>query len=69
VRGSTPGWSFFKVPRISLASQSARVYGGKIRHGRWYILRSLWPLIGRFILRRHVPARPASAPKAGHGVE
>ena len=37
---------------MSLAAQSVQVYGGKIRHGRWFILRSLWPLARRFILGR-----------------
>jgi len=40
------------VPAVSLARQSIQVYAGKIRHGRWFILRSLWPLTRRFILRR-----------------
>jgi hypothetical protein len=50
--GSTRGSSSFNVPALSLASQSLGIYGGKILHGWLFIIRSLGPLMRRFIFQK-----------------
>jgi hypothetical protein len=45
-------WSFFEVPLLSRAGQSLSVYGGKIVNGWPLILRSLGPLLRRFLVGR-----------------
>jgi hypothetical protein len=58
VLGSKPNSIFFKVPRLSLAAQSVRVWGGKIVHGWPLILKNSFRLIQRFVLgRMPVPKR------------
>jgi hypothetical protein len=47
-----PDWSFFEVPILSRAGQSLGVYGGKIAHGWPLILRSMGPLLHRFVFDR-----------------
>jgi hypothetical protein len=49
---STRDWSFFEVPLLSRAGQSLGVYAGKIVNGWPLILRSLGPLMRRFVLAR-----------------
>jgi hypothetical protein len=50
--GSTRDWSFFKVPGLSRVGQSLGVYGGKIVHGWPQIIRSVGPLMRRFVFDR-----------------
>jgi hypothetical protein len=52
-------WSFFEVPILSRAGQSLGVYGGKIAHGWPLILRSMGPLLHRFVFDRFRNSRRA----------
>ena len=49
---STPDWSFFEVPPLSRAVQSLGIYGGKIVNGWPLIIRSVGPLLRRFVVER-----------------
>jgi hypothetical protein len=42
------GWNFFEVPRLSLARQSLKVDGGKLRNGWPLVLRHSFRLLRRF---------------------
>jgi len=44
--------NFFEVPLLSRIGQSAAVYYGKLRNGRALVIRSIGPLLKRFVLGR-----------------
>lgn len=46
------GWSFFEVPRLSRAQQSAGVYYSKLVNGRSLVLKGWSALLRRFIFGR-----------------